>query len=53
MVSQAQAQGPKEDAAPAMEAAIAVASCVGLEQSLSLQAGTAPALEAATLSDVF
>ena len=33
MVSQAQAQGPKEDAAPAMEAAIGLASCVGLDGS--------------------
>ena len=46
MVSQAQAEGQKEEAARrAMEAAIPVASCVGLEQSLSLQAGASKPAE--------
>ena len=47
MLSQAQAEAPKEEATPAMEAAISVASCVGLEQSLSLQAVASPSEEAA------
>ena len=47
MPSQGQAEAPKEEATPAMEATISVGSCVSLEQSLSLQAVASPSEEVA------